>query len=63
MKHLEAGLVIGLLVAVALFLASLIWAVVTMFVGPMAAAAFCALVVIAIVVAALIDWYTEKEKD
>ena len=63
MKHLRAGLIVGLIVAAALFLGALVWGILSSVLGPGAASAMLVIVIVAMAAAAIIDWKTEKKED
>ena len=62
MKHLQAGLVVGVIAAMVLFLGALVWGILSSIVGEGAAVVVFGVVVLTIVIASVIDWMTEKEK-
>lgn len=61
MKHLEAGLMVGLMTTVGLLLLGLIWVGFNWMMGPTIAVAMVTVVVVVTVIAVIVDWKTEKK--
>lgn len=62
MRHLEVGIVIGLIWAGILIIAAGVMAVLNLFFGAGVAVAIVTTTVILIAGASFIDWYTERRK-
>jgi uncharacterized RDD family membrane protein YckC len=61
MKHLEAGLIVGLITAAAIIIATMLWAFLNIFIGPVVATVGLLLVVMITTMAVIVDWRTEKK--